>query len=92
MAEGVLAIAEQMDGVFKKAAIEAVSEGKRIAKNLGTTLTALVMGSNIEEMAKELAEYGADRIVIADNPLLKDFWWTCTQIRRLRLWMLNNLP
>ncbi len=73
MAEGVLAIAEQMDGVFKKAAIEAVSEGKRIAKNLGTTLTALVMGSNIEEMAKNLAKYGADRIVIADDPLLKNF-------------------
>ncbi len=73
MAEGVLAIAEQMDGVFKKAAIEAVSEGKRIAKNLGTTLTALVMGSNIEEMAKDLAKYGADRIVIADDPLLKNF-------------------
>jgi electron transfer flavoprotein alpha subunit len=73
MAEGVLAIAEQMDGVFKKAAIEAVSEGRRIADNLGTTLTALVMGSHIEEMAKELAQYGADRIVIADNPLLKDF-------------------
>lgn len=73
MAEGVLAIAEQMDGVFKKAAIEAVSEGKRIAKNLGTTLTALVMGSNIEKMAKNLAKYGADRIVIADDPLLKNF-------------------
>jgi electron transfer flavoprotein alpha subunit len=73
MAEGVLALAEQMDGVFKKAAIEAVSEGKRIAKKLGTTLTALVMGSNIEEMAKELAKYGADRIVVAENPLLKDF-------------------
>jgi electron transfer flavoprotein alpha subunit len=73
MAEGVLAIAEQMDGVFKKAAIEAVSEGKRIAKNLGTTLTALVMGSNIEEMAKNLSKYGADRIVIVDDPLLKNF-------------------
>jgi electron transfer flavoprotein alpha subunit len=73
MAEGVLAIAEQMDGVFKKAAIEAVCEGKRIAKNLGTHLTALVMGSNIEEMAKDLAKYGTDRIVVADDPLLKDF-------------------
>jgi electron transfer flavoprotein alpha subunit len=73
MAEGVLAIAEQMDGVFKKAAIEAVSEGKRIAGNLGTKLTALVMGSDIEEMAGKLAGYGADRIIVADNPLLKDF-------------------
>lgn len=73
MAEGVLAIAEQMDGVFKKAALEAVSEGKRIAQELGTKLTALVMGSNIEEMAKGLGEYGADKIVAADHPLLKDF-------------------
>lgn len=73
MAEGVLAITEQMDGVFKKAAIEAVSEGKRIAKNLGTTLTALVMGSNIEKLANDLDKYGADRIVIVDDPLLKNF-------------------
>ena len=73
MAEGVLAIAEQMDGVFKKAAFEAVSEGRRIAKDLGTKLTALVMGTNVEEMAKELGKYGADKIVVADHPLLKDF-------------------
>ncbi len=73
MAEGVLAIAEQMDSVFKKAALESVSEGKRIAENLNTTLTALVMGSDIESMAKELSEYGADRILVADDPRLKDF-------------------
>ncbi|MFO8085908.1 MAG: electron transfer flavoprotein subunit alpha/FixB family protein, partial [Desulfobacterales bacterium] len=73
MAEGVLAIAEQMDGVFKKAAFEAVSEGKRVAQSLNIPLTALVMGSDIEKMAEKLAEYGADRIVVVDHPLLKDF-------------------
>jgi electron transfer flavoprotein alpha subunit len=73
MAEGVLAIAEQMDGVFKNAAFEAVSEGKRIAQSLGISLTALVMGNNIEKTAEKLAEYGADHIVVVDHPLLQDF-------------------
>ncbi len=73
MVDGVLAIAEQIDGVFRKAAFEAVSEGKRIAKATGTKLTALVMGSGMEEAAKKLAAYGADEIVVVDDPALKEF-------------------
>ena len=49
MSDGVLAIAEQIDGVFRKASFEAVSEGKRIAQGMGAKLTALVMGSGVED-------------------------------------------
>ena len=45
MSQGVLAIAEQTEGVFRKVTYEALSEGRRIADNLGCDLTALVLGT-----------------------------------------------
>lgn len=73
MSQGVLAIAEQVDGVFRKVTYEALSEGKRIAGSLGCDLTAVVLGSDVENISKGLGKYGADRILIADNTALKEY-------------------
>jgi electron transfer flavoprotein alpha subunit len=73
MSQGVLAIAEQLDGVFRKVTYEALSEGRRIADRLGCDLSVLVLGSDIQSRAKELEAYGADRILVADNPALKEY-------------------
>ncbi|MFZ0611083.1 MAG: electron transfer flavoprotein subunit alpha/FixB family protein [Desulfobacterales bacterium] len=69
----VLAIAEQRDGKFRKVTYEAVSEGRRIADAMGTELAALVLGSGIEAAAGELAKFGADKIIVADDPRLADY-------------------
>ncbi len=68
MSQGVLAIAEQTEGVFRKVTYEALSEGRRIADNLGCDLTALVLGTEVENIATELKKYGADRIIVAESP------------------------
>jgi electron transfer flavoprotein alpha subunit len=73
MSKGVLAIAEQIEGVFRKVTYEALSEGRRIADHLGTELTALVLGADVENISKELKPYGPDRIVVADSPALVEF-------------------
>ena len=73
MAQGVLVVAEQIDGVFRKIAYEAVSEGRRLADALGESLTGVVLGSGVEAMAAELGKYGADRILVADDPALGDY-------------------
>lgn len=73
MSKGVLAIAEQVEGVFRKVTYEALSEGRRIADHLGTELTALVLGADVENISKELTPYGPDRIVVADSPALVEF-------------------
>ncbi|MBW1841331.1 MAG: electron transfer flavoprotein subunit alpha/FixB family protein [Deltaproteobacteria bacterium] len=73
MSNGVLAIAEQADGVFKKVTYEALSEGRRIADQLGSELTALVIGSGIEDISKTLAKFGADRILVAENEALNEY-------------------
>ncbi|HDL07801.1 MAG TPA: electron transfer flavoprotein subunit alpha/FixB family protein [Desulfobacteraceae bacterium] len=73
MAEGVLAIAEQINGVFRKVTFEALSEGKRLASSLSCNLTAAVLGSGIEKISNELVKYGADKILIADNQILSEY-------------------
>jgi electron transfer flavoprotein alpha subunit len=73
MSKGVLAIAEQIEGVFRKVTYEALSEGRRIADHLGSELTALVLGADVENISKELTPYGPDRIVVADSPALVEF-------------------
>jgi len=69
----VLAIAEQRDGEFRKVTYEAVSEGRRLADELGTELTAVVLGSGIEAAAGDLGKYGADKVLVADSPALADY-------------------
>ncbi len=73
MSQDVLVIAEQLDGVFRKVTYEALSEGKRIAESLGCNLTAAVLGSDIEDISKELSKYGADRILVADSQALNEY-------------------
>lgn len=73
MANGVFVITEQRDGEFRKVSFEAVSEGRRIADGLSTELAAVVLGSGIEGIAGDLAKYGADKILAADDPALADY-------------------
>ena len=73
MAQGVLVFTEQVDGTFRKIAYEAVSEGRRLANTLGETVTAVVLGSGVEGIAGELGKYGADKILVGDDPAVADY-------------------
>lgn len=73
MSCGVLAIAEQVDGVFRKVTYEALSEGRRIADGLGCALSVAVLGSGIKSNAETLGKYGAEKIFVADDPELKEY-------------------
>ncbi len=71
MSQNILVIAEQTGGVFRKVAFEAVSEGKRLAA--GGSVVALVAGDGAADIAAELGKYGADKILVADSPALKEY-------------------
>jgi electron transfer flavoprotein alpha subunit len=73
MAHGVLVFAEQRDGALKKGSLEALSEGRRLANALGTTLAAVIVGAGVEGLAAEAAHYGADAVYVADNPALAKY-------------------
>lgn len=73
MAQGVWTIAEQRDGELRKITYEIVSEGRRLADALGQELTVVLLGSNIKDKAAELGQYGADKVLVADDPRLETY-------------------
>jgi electron transfer flavoprotein alpha subunit len=66
-------IAEERDGEIRKVSYEVVSEGRRLADSLGQNLTALLLGSNIKDKAPKLGHYGADKVIVADDPRLEKY-------------------
>ena len=73
MAQGVIAITEQRDGELRKVSFEVVSEGRRVADDLGTELTAVLLGSGVDGLAEELKKYGPDKILVADDEGLTEY-------------------
>ena len=69
----VLAIAEQRDGNFRKVTYEVLSEGRKLADNLGSELKALVIGDGFEGIASELGKFGADNVMVVDHDSLSEY-------------------
>ncbi len=69
----ILVFAEQRDGKLKKTACEAVSVGRSLADETDGNLTAVVVGSGVKNIAKELGKFGADNILVADDERLDKF-------------------
>jgi electron transfer flavoprotein alpha subunit len=70
MAQGIWIVAEQRDGELRKISFELVSEARRLADTLGQPVTAVLLGAQIKEKASMLAQYGADRVLVADDDRL----------------------
>jgi electron transfer flavoprotein alpha subunit len=73
MAQGVFTIAEHRDGEIRKITYEMISEGRRLADSLGQELTVLLLGSNVKDKAAEFGNYGADKVLVADDPRLEPY-------------------
>ncbi|AND85878.1 electron transfer flavoprotein subunit alpha [Clostridium tyrobutyricum] len=71
--KGVWVFAEQRDGELQKVALELLGKGRELADKLKVDLTAILLGSDIDDIAKELSAYGADKVLYADSPLLKHY-------------------
>lgn len=71
---GVWVFCEQREGVFQTICYQLLSEGRKLANDLGTELVGVVLGSDIkDEYIKSLGGYGADKILYVNSPLLKDY-------------------
>ena len=71
--KGVWVFCEQRQGALMPTDFELVSEARKLADELGCEVTGLLLGDNVEGIAKELGGYGADKVMVCDSPLLKDY-------------------
>ena len=69
--KGVFVSAQQVDNVISNIAYELIGKGKELAKDLGVEVTAVLVGSDVKGLADQLAEYGADKVIVVDDPELK---------------------
>ena len=72
--KGVWVFCEQREGEIQSISYQLLSEGRKLANDLGVELAGVVMGSGLAEAdLKTLGGYGADRVYNIDSPLLKDY-------------------
>jgi electron transfer flavoprotein alpha subunit len=68
---GVWVFCEQRQGEMMTTSYELISEGRKLANELGTKLYGILLGDQVEGLAKELGGYGADGVYVCENELLK---------------------
>lgn len=71
--KGVFVFAQQVDNELSGIALELIGKGKDLAKDLGTEVTAVLIGSGVKGLADELAAYGADKVILVDDPELREY-------------------
>ena len=74
----VYVVIEHIDGKLLPVSLEMLGEARRLFDDYNTRyssnekVVAIILGNNIKNFSKELIEYGADAVVCADHPELKD--------------------
>ena len=71
--KGVFIYAQQVDNEISSIAYELLGKGKELAADLGTDVTAVLLGSNVKGLCDKLAEYGADKVIVVDDPELETY-------------------
>jgi electron transfer flavoprotein alpha subunit len=71
--KGVMIYGEIAEGKLASITAELLGCGRKLASDLGQELSAVLVGSGISNFAKEAITFGADKVYVVDDPLLKDY-------------------
>ena len=69
--KGVFVFAQQVDNEVSSIAYELLGKGKELAEKLSTEVVAVLIGYQVKGLADKLAEYGADKVILVDDPELE---------------------
>ena len=71
--EGVMVYAEMSNGSLHKVSFELLGKARELAAPLSEPVYAVLVGSGVEDSAKELVDRGADKVFVYDDPGLAQF-------------------
>lgn len=71
--KGVWVFAEQQDGKLAKISLELLGKARDLADKLGEKVACIVLGDSVKNLADDLIAYGADRVIVAEHPELKEY-------------------
>ena len=74
-ASGVLTWAEVVKGEISRPSLELLTPARGLANSLeeGTTVTTLLIGKNVGDLAKELIAHGADEVIVVEDERLEEY-------------------
>jgi electron transfer flavoprotein alpha subunit len=70
---GILIVAEVADGQFSPVGAELLGAARRLAGELKQPVYAALLGSGVEGLAQEAIAFGADKVFLAEDPLLAEY-------------------
>ena len=73
MSKDIFVVVEQRNGAVQKVSYELIGESVKLAADLGEQVVAVLLGSNIADKAQQLIEYGADKVLVVDHPVLENY-------------------
>ncbi len=73
MSNGILVFIEHKAGTLNKTSLEAIAAGQKLAADLGQTASAVVLGSEVQTLAQDIAAYDLSKIIYADNSQLAEY-------------------
>lgn len=73
MSSEIWFFAEHKEGHVRKVTLELLGEAQRLAGAMGGQAVAVLAGSGLSGLAGQLAPYGADRIILLDDPALAEY-------------------
>ncbi|MBQ0005596.1 MAG: electron transfer flavoprotein subunit alpha/FixB family protein [Clostridiales bacterium] len=71
--KNVWVFCEQRQGKMMPTTFELISEGRKLADELGVELCGILLGDDVDGIANELGGYGADKVYVCNSPLLKNY-------------------
>jgi electron transfer flavoprotein alpha subunit len=69
----VWVFAEQHEGRLEDTPLELMSKARHLADTLRVKLAAVVLGDGVKDLATKLTQYGADKVYLAEHPLLRTY-------------------
>jgi electron transfer flavoprotein alpha subunit len=73
MSNGVLVFIEHRNGVLNKTSLEAIAAAQGLASSLQQSVSAVILGSDLDALAQEIAVYDLARVIKATNAKLADY-------------------
>ncbi|MFN3554782.1 MAG: electron transfer flavoprotein subunit alpha/FixB family protein [Bacteroidales bacterium] len=71
--KGVFVFAEQRHGQIQSVSLELLGKARDLAADLNEKVYAILLGHNVQQEAQQLIAHGADVVICADQPQLKDY-------------------
>lgn len=71
--KGIWIFAEQEHGSLEPTVLELLAKAQELKAHNGESITAVLLGCDVGQLAETLFSYGADEVIVADHPALKEY-------------------